>query len=500
MGASDAGATPDSSGAGAGGAAGAGGLSFGGTGGSCPAVQPVEGKACDSPWNQHCDYPSACDAGGSCSAQCIAGKWFVDCPACGAAPACPKSAPTNGSACAQGPRYTCVIKPCNVDDNFVAATCDHGVWSIDSRICVGVECMGGEDIPPCPAGDVCVHGPSCDFAMQPVCQPNPCTSAPLSCACAKSLCGNYVCGTTGKGYVNCQPPLDPSAPTVLAEHLYLEGPLVLAGGTLYAASQPVLAVDPASGVTQPFGPPGNSGLDVVADANKVYWIQVKQSGQPPIEIVSEAVGGGSPTTLVSGAQAQHLALDGSYVYFTTSDSDPAHPHSVERVPTSGGTVEVLGSGVSLYGLAVAPGGVYFADRNNATNLGLIYYAPFGGKQVSVATQQGFPSLLAIDSVRVYWLDEWPPDVKALSQSGGAPQALYSAKSGTSTPKGIWLEAGNVYFTDHDTGDVREVAASGGPATLVSKGPYGASGIVTDASHVYWATESLGCGRVLKASK
>jgi hypothetical protein len=305
--------------------------------------------------------------------------------------------------------------------------------------------------------------------------------------------------------VTCRAPdRGPADPIVIAQNLNLAGPIALYAGVLYVATDtalaghatsPVLAIDTSNGAVQGIGTQVGSAYDVAVDASGIFWTQ-------PGELKSAPLGGGTLTSLLQGSLPLRLGLDANDVYFTTDANDTANPNRIARIPKNGGKAEVIASAVRTAGIAVAANGVYFADRNNATNEGIISFVPSaGGPSTVLATQQGFPSLLANDARQVYWLDEWPPDVKALDGMGGAPTTLYAASAGASTPKGIYLDATDVYFTDDITGNVMRVAKDGGPVTTLAQGPPGASGIVVDAEQVYWViASSSDCGRVLRIHK
>jgi sugar lactone lactonase YvrE len=393
-------------------------------------------------------------------------------------------------------KQTCVFDTC--DDGgatFLAATCEHDTWAVDSRICATLGCVAREDDFGCPDGNACVEKPTCSKTPGSECQRNPCSTEPFSCACAGVLCPKgTVCDSAIDGRIVCkESPRSRTDPVVLAEGLALQGPLALRAGTLYAAAltpRALVVIDAATGAMKDLGDVGMSAYDVATDADGIYWVdQARLVMSTP---------DGAQTVLVDAIAAQRISVDAKYVYFTTSGSDLQHPNAVERVAKSGSRPEVLATIVAPLGIAVDETGIYFGDRNNATNLGIIYRLPLnGGTPATLATEQGFPSALALTPSSVYWLDEWPPDVKLYAKSGGAPVPLYSAEAGKSTPKGIALDATSLYFTDSDTGNVMKVPAAGGSAIQLATGPSGASGVAVDDRYVYWTTP---CGRVLRVEK
>jgi hypothetical protein len=166
------------------------------------------------------------------------------------------------------------------------------------------------------------------------------------------------------------------------------------------------------------------------------------------------------------------------------------------------SAEIIATGVLTAVITVASNGVYFTDRNHTTSEGIISVVPSaGGPSVVLAKEQAFPNFIASDSRRVFWLDQWPSDVKAMDQTGGAITTLYAAPAATGRPNGVWLDETNLYFTDSDTGNVMKVQKEGGPVATVAKGSIGVSGIVGDAEYLYWVIEApTECGRVLRIHK
>jgi len=189
-----------SSAGGTGGASGSAGNSgnagTAGTGGTCGEL----GGSC-GPDGVSCDPdPDCC----GCMYVCRGGHWETGlCPPCAAPPTCPESAPVNGAGCdvcMQGP---CVYDACASTSTRQTATCDAGRWTVASTSCA--ERCGYTDASlPCAAGQVCVIPGA--RGNQPTCLDNPCGSAPLSCACAGSLCDIGYCESAANDFVYCTCP------------------------------------------------------------------------------------------------------------------------------------------------------------------------------------------------------------------------------------------------------------------------------------------------------
>jgi hypothetical protein len=170
-----------------------------------------------------------------------------------------------------------------------------------------------------------------------------------------------------------------------------------------ACSPPVVSTQIATGLTDP--------LDIAVDGDSVYWtdptaqtvsrmpkgggaIQPLASGQAEPQYLAidssyvywtATLGGGiwrapkdvsSPASLFATAYDPHsIAVAGGQVYWTNTESDPTGNFTLERVPTTGGTPEILDSNrymvpwwdVASNGTVVVVGG-NVAERIDGTSI------------------------------------------------------------------------------------------------------------------------------------
>jgi len=112
----------------------------------------------------------------------------------------------------------------------------------------------------------------------------------------------------------------------------------------------------------------------------------------------------------------------------------------------------------------------------------------------VAASQDYPGIMAVDSSGIYWFDFSAPNAAPTATlmwvpvGGGTPRALASVSG---APRSMIVSAGQVYWTDIDSGTVMTVPTAGGAPVTLASGQNRPVGIAVDASHVYWTTYAGG---------
>jgi hypothetical protein len=153
----------------------------------------------------------------------------------------------------------------------------------------------------------------------------------------------------------------------------------LAGGAMQA-------VVPASALRQTFASYG-----ITTDATSVYWT----SFSDPCTVMKAPLSGGAPVTLASVPGAgTDIAVDEAYVYFAAGQS-------VFRVPLAGGTAVTLAATGAME-VAVDETYVYFTDSGSPGTVQKV--AKTGGPAILLATDQAYPSGIAVDATSVYWVN------------------------------------------------------------------------------------------------
>lgn len=148
------------------------------------------------------------------------------------------------------------------------------------------------------------------------------------------------------------------------------------------------------------------------DSTNVYYARggsatvngVKQG--PDGAVVSVPLAGGTPRTLVSlqGVTPGFVAVEGTYVYFTTTPYPPgpgaSRAGALMRVPVASGSATTLASESDAIGaLAVDDANVYWGSWN----IGLKSMPLAGGTPSEPASCQ-FPTGIAVSDTSLYWVN------------------------------------------------------------------------------------------------
>lgn len=184
----------------------------------------------------------------------------------------------------------------------------------------------------------------------------------------------------------------------------------------------------------------DAGSGVAVDATSVYWTSLWD------EVMKAPLGGGSPVTVASAPDAQKLAVEGGWVYFTSSGLDGIE---VLRVPTGGGVPQLLGqsSGPAFVpALAVGAGWVFWADGDRLLKVPLAGAA----QPETVATAFGLWQV-ALDATSVYWGTDGGMHLMKAPVDSAAAATLATAFAEPVTE--IAVDASWVYWTSYGAGQI-----------------------------------------------
>jgi hypothetical protein len=215
------------------------------------------------------------------------------------------------------------------------------------------------------------------------------------------------------------------------------------------------------------------------DSTHVYW---PNTGNGTVARVAKT--GGVPETLASNQlEPSYLATDGEYVYWTNHAGNLLnHPlSSLVRVPASGGDVMTLSSHQTHLGAVAVVGSSVFFGADTSLEV-----VPAGGGVVRPIAPVGLATTVAVDSVNVFCLSDYTPDLFRVAIDGGALSTLASVPSNSGPASGIVIDATSVYWAEGSSGQILRVSKDGGPvSTLASGQPVFTGGVIGDGSRLYW---------------
>jgi hypothetical protein len=219
---------------------------------------------------------------------------------------------------------------------------------------------------------------------------------------------------------------------------------------------------------------------IATDALHVYWQEFDK-------IASLPIGGGQPTTVVSGVSSDlpPIATDGRNVYV-------ADGLRIKRVPVAGGPVETIQRLSSAIDIATDGAFVYWMGSYVVS----VNEAPVdGGSGVQLAYDPFSPGRLALDSAFVYWFDG-NGAIKRVPKDGGTVETvLQDAQRSYSD---LVVDGSRVYFSDQNQREVASVSVNGGSVTPLLIGfPPSWISLALDADTLYWATKGS-IGKIRKA--
>ena len=152
------------------------------------------GVACGAK-TPYCAGPYVVSFTSTCFEGCVLQSECAGVDAAVTTPACPQTAPANGSSCGSN-SMSCFYDGCP-STSRTQATCTGGTWSVQTAACGSVSCIGSPAVTTCQSGQLCLITESGTIGVQ--CVSNTCGQGPISPACASGLAGCVVNATLNGG-------------------------------------------------------------------------------------------------------------------------------------------------------------------------------------------------------------------------------------------------------------------------------------------------------------
>jgi len=142
-----------------------------------------------------CTLPYTLSYANNCFEGCVLQTECAGVDAAVTTPACPQTAPANGSSCGST-SMSCFYDNCP-STGRTQSTCTGGTWAVQTAACGAVSCVGSPGVTTCPSGQLCLITESGTISVQ--CVSNTCGQGPISPACASGLSGCVVNATLNGG-------------------------------------------------------------------------------------------------------------------------------------------------------------------------------------------------------------------------------------------------------------------------------------------------------------
>ena len=267
-----------------------------------------------------------------------------------------------------------------------------------------------------------------------------------------------------------------------------------------AEACPVRAGQPRVIVTSPF----DQQIGAIAvSADTLYW--GTYPNQTPGEIRSMPLAGGSSTLLAQNVIVSELYLDGSTLYYVTSDRTGVY--SLFSIPATGGTPRMVATGSEIWYVTSDASSVYFGQKV-ATGSSSSRIMRVDRTTSAVTPLVEIPGALwgfAIDGTNVYWA--WYSNGGSLSRrplAGGDTVVLFASSAPITFPIN---DGADIDFVEGiNTPDVCQssiwsIRKGGGAPSLLSPGTSGidAGRLARGDTHVYWGRGSRQ-GAILRTVK
>ena len=236
---------------------------------------------------------------------------------------------------------------------------------------------------------------------------------------------------------------------LLAQTPNFPGDVVALGGSVFWNNQSLAgsieSIPRGGGATQTLASwTSASPRGLLADDSRLYFSV--ETTDPSLEGVSALPLGGGAVAMLSKYVAGGLALDDTSVYGGTPADGGMN---ILRIPKSGGDTTTIVSTAGVNGIAVDATYLYWTTRLEFPNGTLSRIAKSGGASTVLATLNRSPGPIALDDRCVYWGDNGAKPatgtIGRLPIAGGPAETLAGSQD---NPMVIALDATSVYWVTY----------------------------------------------------
>lgn len=218
------------------------------------------------------------------------------------------------------------------------------------------------------------------------------------------------------------------------------------GGKLYLAGQSEIdSLPEAGGTPAHFADTTYSVVDIAADASGVYWSESDSEGYG--NVVTQTAGGTQPQDFpVQLSAPDHIALGQNNVYWVAGGE-------VFKSLKTGGAAQVLAQfNAESDGIAVDDSYVYWTSLDN---FGTVRRVSKSGGDMKILVQGlDQPRCVAVDAQYVYFTVDGAGTVERVPKAGGTVERL---AVGQNDPVAIVLGAGKVFWANIGGGTISSVS-------------------------------------------
>jgi hypothetical protein len=114
--------------------------------------------------------------------------------------------------------------------------------------------------------------------------------------------------------------------------------------------------------------------------------------------------------------------------------------------------------------------------------------PTGGGVVTAVAPVDLATFIAADPVSLFCLSDYTPNLFRVTLDGGAISTLATVSYNSSPASGLVIDATSVYWSEGSSGQILRVSKDGGTiSTLASGQPLYTGPLVGDGRYLYWSS-------------